>query len=284
MEGTELICPACGKQNPANARFCYDCGKALVGVTPTEEIDESASPDAEAPSLSTDTPTVDESYPETQPQTVQPEPPSYTPPPAEPAYPATGYPPPHSMDTSPPPSQPPRRGRVRCCAIGCLVVLIVSLIGLPILHVTVIRPFIEREIYKQVQRSLDKVSQSNDLYGTDTEIITESQLNQDAQDAWDYIPGSSDAYIYLTQDRIRLELKIYGVKVWASADLRVDSNGYFVVKSLKMSWLLNVLFSESALKREIANYANENIVQPRKLFVLAFQVTDGNLFIAYKTR
>jgi hypothetical protein len=174
---------------------------------------------------------------------------------------------------------------VRCCAIGCLVVLLVLLIGLPILHITVLRPFIERTIYKQVQRSLEDVGQnSNYSYGMDTETITERQFNEDAQDAWAYIPGSSEGYIYLEQDRLRLEVKIYGVKVWAAADIRVNHRGEFVVKSIQMHWLLNVIFTESGLKREIANYANEKIVRPKGLSVLAFQVSEGQLFIAYESR
>jgi hypothetical protein len=74
------------------------------------------------------------------------------------------------------------------------------------------------------------------------------------------------------------------VKVWAAADIRVNTNGELVVKSLKMHWLLHILFSENGLKREIEKIANEKFIQPDRLYLLAFQVTDRQLFIAYERR
>jgi hypothetical protein len=287
MEEAILICPSCGKQNPENARFCYACGAILAA----EGLDVSSPPSQPAgvPFDEAGTQTPEVPYAQTQPQYVQPipqaaPPPAYSPPSAPQGYPPVGYPPTYPQQVYPP-SKPPRRGRVRCCAIGCLVVLLVLLIGLPILHVTVLRPIIEREIYKQVQKSLEDVNQDEDrYYGTDSETITERKLNGDAQDVWDYIPGSSDGYIYLQQDQIKLEVKIYGVKVWAAADMRVDNRGEFVVKSVQMHWLLHTLFSEGALKREIADYANDKVLRPNMLSLLAFQVNEGKLYIAYEGR
>ena len=275
MDDSVYTCPSCGKQNPANARFCYACGATLsVGVTPTEPT--MAAPfQAPGDSFSeAETQLPDVAYSRPQPQYVPPAPQAYPPSPAPQSYPPVS-----------PPSQPPRRGRVRCCAIGCLVVLLVALIGLPILHVTVLRPIIEGQIYSQVSKSLEDVSSEQDnYYGSDWETLTERQLNEDAQDAWDYIPGSSDGHIYLQQDQLKLEVKLYGVNVWAAADLRVNNRGEFVLKSVKMHWLLHLLFSESGLKREIAEYANEKVIRPKGLFVLAFQVSEGKLFIVYESR
>jgi hypothetical protein len=271
MEESVFICPSCGKQNPANARFCYACGATLsAGVTPTETGKSADPQDAGAPFSDQETQIPAAAYSKPQPQYVPPAPQVYPPAPT----PETYYPP-----------KPRKRGRVRCCAVGCLVVLLVLLIGLPILHVTVLRPLIEGAIYKQVSNSLEDVGSSNNIYyGTDTENITERQINDDAKSAWDYLPGSTDGHIYLQQDQIRLEVKFYGVNVWAAADLRVNNRGEFVIKSMKMHWLLNVLFSESALKRELAKTINEKIVRPKGLFMLAFQVSEGKLFVAYESR
>jgi len=281
MEGSILVCPSCGKQNPENARFCYACGAALAA----EGADAYPAPAPAASAQQTEPPTDPAETQISQTPYVPPQEqvnrpiPQVAPPPVTQGYPPASYPPAY------PPARPSRRGRVRCCAIGCLVVLLVLLIGLPILHLTVLRPFIEGEIYKQVAKSLDDVGTGEDVYyGSDSEIITERQLNVDAQDAWDYIPGSSDGRLYLHQDQIRLEVKIYGVKVWASTDLRVDNRGELVVKSVKMHWLLHLVFSEGALKRELADYANQKIVRANGLTVLAFQVTEGKLFIAYEGR
>jgi hypothetical protein len=247
------------------------------------------SQEIESPSDQGDTQIPQVPFDQTQPQYVQPfpqaaPPPAYQPPLVPQGYPPAGYPPAYPQEVYPP-AKPPKRGRGRCCAIGCLVVLVVLLIGLPILHIKVLRPIIEREIYKQVQKSLEDIAQNNNLYyGTDAETITERKFNEDAQDAWSYIPGSSEGHIYLQQDQIKLEVKIYGVKLWAAVDVRVNNRGQFVVKTIQMHWLLNAVFSESALKREIANYANEKIVRPKGLSVLAFQVTDGKLYIAYESR
>jgi hypothetical protein len=287
MEGSIQICPSCGKQNPENARFCYACGAILAA----EGLDVSSPPPQQigVPLDQDETQIPEAPYAQTQPQYVQPTPqaappPAYSPPSAPQGYPPAGYPPTYPQQVYPP-SKPRKRGRVRCCAIGCLVVLLVLLIGLPILHVAVLRPVIEREIYKQVQRSLKDVGENKDIYyGSDSETITERKFNEDAQDAWNYIPGSSEGHIYFQQDQIKIEVKIYGVKVWAAADIRVDNRSEFVVKSLKMHWLLHAVFTEDALKREIADYANEKILRPKGLSMLAFQVTEGKLFIAYEGR
>ena len=262
MEGSIQICPSCGKQNPENAKFCYACGAILAA----EGLDVSSPPPQQTgvPSDEAETQTPEAPYAQTQPQYAQPFP-QAAPPPAPQGYPPAGYPPAYPQQVYPP-AKPRKRRRVRCCAFGCLVVLLVLLIGLPILHVTVLRPFIEREIYKQVQRSLKNVGEEeNPYYGSDSETITERMFNEDAQDVWTYIPGSSDGYIYFQQDQIKLEVKMYGVKVWAAADVRVDNRGEFLVKSIQMHWLLHVVFSKDALKREIADYANEKILRPQGL-------------------
>jgi hypothetical protein len=287
MEGSIKICPSCEKQNPANARFCFACGTTLAA----ERVEASAppSPEAVAPFDEAETHIPEVSYAEPQPKDVQPDlqaapPPAYTPPPAPQGYPPAGYPPAYPQGIYPP-SKKSKRGQVRCCAIGCLLVLLVLLIGVPILHITVLRPIIEREIYKQVQKSLDNIAQNeNYYYGLDTETITERKFNEDAKDAWNYIPGSSEGNISFQQDQIKFEVKIYGVKVWAAADVRVNSRGDFVVKSIKLHWLLNAVFTKSALKREIADFANEKIARPTGLNILAFQVSEGKLFIAYEGR
>lgn len=286
MEEPVQICPSCGKQNQPNARFCYSCGASLAaGATPVEQT-AAAPPQASAtPTQAAETQPPAPSYPQAQPQYVEPTtqvspPPGTMPSPPPQGYPAAGYPPP-----SYPPTKPPRRRWFRCCSIGCLVVLVLLLIGLPILHVTVLRPAIEREIYRQVQSDLAGVNQgTGNYYGTDTETITERQFNQDARDYWNYIPGASDGYIYLLQDQVKLDVRIYGIKVWAAGDIRVNNNGEIVVKSVKMHWLLHVLFTEGGLKREIADYANTDILRPKGLYLFAFQVTDGKLYIAYEQR
>jgi hypothetical protein len=72
-------------------------------------------------------------------------------------------------------------------------------------------------------------------------------------------------------------------QTWAAADIRVN-NREFLVKSIKMHWLLHLVFSEGALKREIADYANEKILRPRDISVQTFQVYEGQLMIMYEER
>jgi hypothetical protein len=240
MEEALLICPSCGKQNPENARFCYACGAILAAEG--LEVSSLPSQQARAPLDEAEAQTPEPPSAQTQPQYVQPTPQAAPPPAYTPPAVPQGYPPAYLQPVYPP-SKPRKRGRVRCCAIGCLVVLLVLLIGLPILHVTVLRPIIEREIYKQVEKSLKNVGEDeNPYYGSDSETITERKFNEDAQDTWNYIPGSSDGYIYFQQDQIKLEVKIYGVKVWAAADVRANNRGEFLVKSIKMHWLLHAVF------------------------------------------
>ncbi len=198
MEEPVQLCPSCGKQNPPNARFCFSCGASLAaGAEPVEQTAAVPPQTAETPIQPVETQPTAPSYPQAQPQYEEPTshaapPPAAMPSPPSPGYPAAGYPP-VTPPPSYPPTKPPRRRWFRFCAIGCLVLLVVLLIGLPILHVTVLRPAIERGIYTEVQKSLAEVNQTpGNYYGTDTETITESQFNQDARDYWHYLPGASD--------------------------------------------------------------------------------------------
>jgi hypothetical protein len=273
MEEASLTCPSCGKQNPENARFCYACGATLIADEPiafTEPVQPAE--DLEMKAAEADLHAPEAAYAQTRPQYVQHAAPVTPPPASPPVYSQQAF----------PPSKPRKRGRVRCCFVGCLFVLLVLLIGLPALHVFVLRPIIERAIYKQVHKNV--VVEKGDYYGFYTETITERELNANAKDDWLYIPGASDGYLTLEQDQIKLEVKVYGVKVWAAADMRVNTSGELAVKSIKMHWLLHVLFSEDALKREITDVANEKFIQPNGLTLLAFQVTEGKIFIAYEGR
>jgi hypothetical protein len=253
MEGSVQICHMCGKENPVEASSCYACG-AVFSVPLQPEGDFSMADETNPPEAP---------YPQAQPQAAP-------------------------LPASPPqvfaPSQPPKRRRVRCCAIGCLLTLLVLLIGVPVLHVLVLRPILERAIYKQVQKNV--AVEKGRYLGLHTVTVSERQLNADADDDdyWLYLPGASDGYLTLQQDQIRLEVKVYGVKVWAAADLRVNADGELVAKSIKMHWLLQVLFSEDGLKREITKLAAEKYIQPNGVKLLAFQVSEGKLFIAYEGR
>lgn len=45
-----------------------------------------------------------------------------------------------------------------------------------------------------------------------------------------------------------------------------------------------IIFSKKNLRKEIADYANEKIFQPKGLTLLAFQFSEGKLFIVYEGR
>jgi hypothetical protein len=271
-------CPVCGKENSDRARFCAYCGANLTEERPSPEVMAVTQPQPTVAEAGEVSGLPVEASPASQPiPPITPFP--VPPPPASPFTPSIAYPP--AFQSAP----RKRRFSWRCCGIGCLVVLLVLGIGLPILHLTVIRPIIEREIFKQIEKQAANTFQP-EVYegGEDFEFWTENKFNDHMDDIWQDIPWTSDERVQLEQDMIAVEAKVFGLKLKLGADVRADGEGHIVIQSIKMNWPLKLVVSEAGLKKEIAKYVNENILDQARLALIAFQVTDGQLFLFYDGR
>jgi hypothetical protein len=103
-------------------------------------------------------------------------------------------------------------------------------------------------------------------------------------DIWQDITWTNDESIQLEQDMIVVQAKVFGLKLKLGADVRADGEGNIVIQSVKMNWPLRLVVSEAGMKKEIAKYINENILDEARLALIAFQVTDGQLFLFYDER
>jgi hypothetical protein len=179
----------------------------------------------------------------------------------------------------------PRRFNWRCCGAGCLAIILILLVGLPVLHVTLVRPALQRFLFQQIEARVGDIietrSYTGDLY---TEVLLEKGLTADLQKVWAEIPGASDGRLSLDQDQIILDLKVYGAQLHLACDVRVDRSGNLVVKSARTNLLMSLFFTEEGLKQGIGDYINDRLLKPNNLAFRAFQVVDGAIFMAYEQR
>lgn len=174
----------------------------------------------------------------------------------------------------------------RCCGAGCLVLLLVVLIGVPVFHVTVLRPFIQKQFFQNLENSAGKVSTAQRYQGGQTFMtLTEQELNDELKGVWNQLPGAKDGRVSLKQDLIVVNFTWYfGVKVETSFDVSVDERGDVVVKSLTMNWPLHLACTPDALQAELAKVINEKVLRPNAVAIQAFQVVRGKVFVAYGER
>jgi len=242
------VCPACQRENPDEARFCLSCGKSLTGDEPA------------APSGPSD-------------QTIA----------SQPGSSALALEKPGVSPASRPAGA--RRLNWRCCGAGCLVALLLVLIGLPLLHVTVVRPFFHTELTRQAMRIADESFDVEKYSGmARMATFTQSEVNTQATAFWQRTPGASNGRISLAQDLMAVDVTIYGLPLHAEADLRVNVGGEFVLRSFTMNWAMHLFFTEKDFQDILLNYLNEEILLRGNRHLRAFQVTDGQLFLMYEMR
>jgi hypothetical protein len=310
-----IRCPICSKENPDSQEFCALCGTALQNVAGAakelspEDVDEMLSqpapvvPAEPAPiERSTPPPAVEPLQRDTN-QKVSNEP-AYPPlvdrkaelpveieprqlpsvkaaPPAE-TPPIERMAPPVSL---PPPKPTSRRWSPRCVGFGCLGTLIFLLVGVPLLYFFLARPPIERSLIGQIEERIGQTFTIAVYSGpAQTSAASQNKVNTLIQPFWDEKFSLKEGQITLTQDALRVETRWLFIPIEITADVRAGSNGALVVKSLQLNWPARLLFTPDSLSTAITRYVNDEILRPKNIFLLAFQVTDGDLFLAWRSR
>ena len=186
-----------------------------------------------------------------------------------------------------PPGAPPRRRfNWRCCGYSALILLLLLLIGVPLLHLTVIRPFIQGELIKQATRIADDAFE-NEIYTASalrTLKLTPAQVNETAQSFWKRTPGASGGRVTVQQDLLVVEVKVYGLPLQLQGDLRPDAEGNVVIKSFAMNGWMNVFFTPEALQQALSDYINVEVLRANRQALRAFQVTSGGILVVYEKR
>jgi hypothetical protein len=164
-------------------------------------------------------------------------------------------------------------------------VLIFLLVGVPLLHFFVIRPPLERALIKQIE---ERVGQAFTIpvYSGEAQWASFSQnkVNTLLEPLWDEKFALKEGQVAFQQDALILTARWLNIPIEVTADFRVDGNGGLIVKSLAMNWPARLLFTPESLSAAIVRYVNDDILRPKNFFLLAFQVTEGDLFLAYRSR
>jgi hypothetical protein len=173
----------------------------------------------------------------------------------------------------------------RCCGVGCLVVLLVLLVGVPLVHTLLIRPSLEKSILDQARSLADKQVEPP-VYGrgVDYDEVSEIQINDALEEVWDGIPGANNGRLQLEQDQVKLEVTVFGLPLQVSADIRVDDDGGIVINSLDANWVVNIFLTDDGLKKAITDYLNDEYFDRGKIELKALQVTDSKIFLVYEVK
>lgn len=185
----------------------------------------------------------------------------------------------------PPPKPTSRRWSPRCLGLGCLGVLLLVFVGVPLLYFFVIRTPIENALLQQIE---DRVAQTFTIaiYSgeTQTASISQNKANTLVTPLWDDKFGLKGGQIAFQQDAVVVQATWLSLPVEIRADLRVNDDGGLIVKSVNLNWVARLIFTPASLSMAITQYVNDEILRPKNFFLLAFQVTEGDLFLAYRSR
>ena len=184
-------------------------------------------------------------------------------------------------------SEPKPKRKFLTCAVGCLAALLILIIVIPIFHVLVLRPYIERQIIEYAINEANKYIEISE-WNVDLTYanVSEDDLNDALEEIWQDIPiiTVQDGWVDFQQDLLVAGIKVFGIKFQVSVDIRVDADGGIVLKSIELDFPLNLFFTEAGLRDALENYANEEVIEPSNLEFKAFQVSDGELFVVYESR
>jgi hypothetical protein len=189
------------------------------------------------------------------------------------------------VETLPAPKATSRRWHPRCLGIGCLGILLLLLVGLPLLHFFVVRPPIERMLLEQIEDHIGQTFTIAIYSGpVQTVSVSQNRANTLLAPLWSESFALKDGQVTFDQDALHLETYWLFLPIEISGDFRVDGNGGLLVKSLALNWPARLLFTPESLSAAITRYVNDEILRPKNFFLLALQVTEGDLFLAYRAR
>ncbi|MFZ6027046.1 MAG: hypothetical protein ACOYYS_04955 [Chloroflexota bacterium] len=208
-------------------------------------------------------------------------------PPAQPSP----VPPPATVSTLPPPRSLPapktssRRFSPRCLGFGCVGLLVFFGVLLPAIYFLGLRMPIQEALIRQIEEAVGKTFVVPIYSGPEQTIsISQQKVNVLVEPLWANLRGMKDGEVAFSQDELLLKGRWLFLPIEVRTDLRVDGKGNLVVKSLRLNWAANLLFSSAGLSNALTDYVNEEILRPKNLSLLALQLTEGDLFLAYEER
>lgn len=181
------------------------------------------------------------------------------------------------------PNKKPRRGVRR--AIGCLVISLILLIGLPTAYIFLGRPLVEREIMDIAESTIEDNPVQAEYRGRIRNLtVDEDDINEEFELLWSEIPLIDRGSIELQQDSIVAAIEIISIPLQADVDIRVDDEGDVIIKDLNMNLPLSLIFQKRTLVDQIPYMINENYLREGNIAFRAFQVTEGEIFITFEER
>jgi len=164
---------------------------------------------------------------------------------------------------------------------GGVTILLLACICLIILHFAVLRPAIENAIYDVMQpalRSLIAVKPNSMAVGTHCLELTEQEINQALTATVQDVMVLERLDVQLREDSIFASGQIGGRTVWIEAEPTASADdGYFNLDRLRVSWLLQLIFSPKGLKQFIEGYVNEDVANAGRIRLLTLTVHEDSI-------
>lgn len=177
----------------------------------------------------------------------------------------------------------PRRSRKW---IGCLGVMVLVFLSLPIVHLLLLRPAIERVIIDEAIRIAEITAAESEEYSGPIGwgVISESELDAGVSELRTLAPFVQRGDVNLEQDRVLVTLEVSELPLQIGFDPRADGGGNLLVRSIGMNLPVRMLLSEEALRGLIEEIANRFLLRESNLRLLAIQVNEGEIFVVFEGR
>jgi hypothetical protein len=251
------ICPSCGAENNPTSDYCYQCDTLLEDAPP--EIETQTGADSA-------TIVAMENIPFTPPIAESPQPPQID-------------------NVAQPKKTPKKRRKWLWYTLGCAGLLLVTIIGLSLAHLFLLRPFIQREVFQLLKKEVRNSIEIKEYQGRlGNSSIQQKDIEDKMDEIWDQIPGLKKGSIEFQQDNVILSATVYGIKFQIEADVRCDSDGNLLIKTIQTSQSLRLLFVEKDLKKFIEDLVNDEIIDQANIVLKAVQVTEEEIFLTFEAR
>lgn len=186
-------------------------------------------------------------------------------------------------------AQPPRRrSRGRSCLLWLVIVamaMVVIAAAVTALYVFAARPPLESYLLEQVLASLEDLEPTGPYEGGVNYLeLTERFANDAIQ-----VPPSMrgilrSVRVSFEQDRASLTLDVLSLQAQISADASATADGDVLVHDARARGLAWLVFSPATIEDRLAGYLNRQLLHPANIRLLAVQITEDRVWLAYESR
>lgn len=186
-------------------------------------------------------------------------------------------------------AQPPRRrSRGRSCLLWLVIVAVATVViavAVTVLYVFAIRPPLESYLLEQVLASLEDLEPTGPYEGGVNYLEVTEQFANDAIQVPPSMQGIlRSVRVSFEQDRASLALDILGLQAQISADASTTAEGDILVHDARATGLAWLVFSPATIEDRLTGYLNRQLLRPANIRLLALQISQDQVWLAYESR